>query len=58
MDSLGKDEDDIFGLSIGASMKKMAPQQKSLAKIKIQQLLYEIEYGHSQYYPLSDTPMY
>ena len=60
-----KDEDDLFGQSIGASLKKMAPQQKALAKMKIQQLLYEIQFNvqpspvqPSPYYPPSETPMY
>ena len=35
---LKSDEDDPFGQSIGVSLKKMTPQQKALAKMKIQQL--------------------
>ena len=31
-DSSKQDEDDLFGLSIGGSLKKMTPQQKGLAK--------------------------
>ena len=38
------DEDDLFGQSVGASLKKMSDQHKALAKMKIQQLLYEIQY--------------
>lgn len=33
-----EDEDIVFGKSIGLSLKKLQPQQKSLAKIKIQQI--------------------
>ena len=47
------DEDDLFGQSIGASLKKMAPQQKALAKMKIQPLMYEIQYCNVQPTPIS-----
>ena len=46
--SLLPDEDDLFGQCIGASLKKMPDQQKALAKMKIQQLLYEIQYCNVQ----------
>ena len=38
------DEDNLFGSSIGATLKSMAPQQKALAKICFQQELYETQY--------------
>ena len=47
------DEDDLFGKSIGASLK-MIPQQKALAKMKIEQLMYKIQYCNVQptpYFP-------
>ena len=49
------DEDFAFGKTIALTLKRLQPQQKSLAKMKIQQLLYEIEFHpplssyHSQY---------
>lgn len=49
------DEDDLFGRSIGASLKKMTDQQKALAKMKIQRLMYETKYCPS---PLSDSSLY
>ena len=39
-----RDEDDLFGLSVGASLKKMTPQQKALAKVQIQKVMFEIQY--------------
>ena len=38
------DEDHLFGLSIAATLKKLEPQKKSLAKLRLQQVLYEVEY--------------
>ena len=38
------DEDELFGQTIIASLKKLSGQQKALAKVKIQQVLYEVEY--------------
>lgn len=39
------DEDDLFGQTIIASLKKLSGQQKALAKVKIQQVLYEVQYS-------------
>ena len=39
------DEDSLFAQSIAASLKRMGPQKKSLAKIKIQQALFEVEFA-------------
>jgi hypothetical protein len=39
-----EDEDSLFGQSVAASLRKLDPQKKSLAKIRIQQTLYEIEF--------------
>ena len=47
--------------ALGNPLKKMTPQQKALAEMKIQQLMYEIHYCNVQptpYFPLSDNPMY
>ena len=40
-----KSDEDSFALSIIPSLKRMADQQKALAKLRIQQTLYEIEFG-------------
>lgn len=41
------DEDGHFGASIAASLRKMEPKKKLLARIKIQQAIYEVECGAS-----------
>ena len=46
------DEDFVFGRAIGLTTKNLQPQQKSLAKIKIHQLLHEVEFPQ----PLSFIP--
>ena len=61
-DPVPADEDDLFGQSVGASLK-MSAQQKCLAKLKIQQVMYDIQYCDSNmqsasYFPPSDNPMY
>ena len=38
------DEDFAYGRSIALSLKKLQPQQKSMAKLKIQQVLHDIEF--------------
>ena len=38
------DEDHLFGQSIGKQLKKLTEYQKSLAKIKIQQVLHEVRW--------------
>ena len=43
-----RDEDDVFGLSIGSTLKKITPQQKALAKLKIQQIMYEMQFCNNQ----------
>ena len=40
-----KDEDSLFGLSIAVSLRRLDPQKKSLAKIRMQKVLYEIEFS-------------
>ena len=39
------DEDDLFGQSVGKDLKTLSPYQKSLAKMKIQQILHEIRWS-------------
>ena len=39
------DEDDLFGQSVGKELKTLSPYQKSLAKMKIQQILHEIRWS-------------
>lgn len=54
---LPPDEDDLFGQSIGASLKNMTVQQKGLAKMRIQQIMYEVQFCNvspTTYYPHSD----
>lgn len=41
------DEDLSFGQMIATNLKRLTPQQKAQAKIRIQQLLYEIEFTSS-----------
>ena len=40
-----KDEDSLVGLSIAASLRRLDPQKKALAKIRLQQVLYEMEFS-------------
>ena len=39
------DEDDLFGQSVGKELKTLSPYKKSLAKMKIQQILHEIRWA-------------
>ena len=48
---LSPDEDDLFGQSIGATLKTMSAQQKTLAKLQIQQVMYDTQYGTAQSTP-------
>ena len=48
---LPPDEDDLFGQSIGATLKTMSAQQKALAKLRIQQVMYDTQYGTVQSTP-------
>ena len=48
---LPPDEDDLFGQSIGATLKTMSAQQKALAKLWIQQVMYDTQYGNVQSTP-------
>ena len=41
-----KDEDSLFELSIAVSLRRLDPQKKSLANIRMQQVLYEVEFLH------------
>lgn len=40
------DEDDLFGQSIGKQLKNFNEYQRSLAKLKIQQVMYEVRWEH------------
>ena len=44
------DEDDLFGQSVAATLKNIPPQQKALAKMRMQQLLYEVQFCTPQPY--------
>eukprot|EP00795_Rhopilema_esculentum_P005645 gene5645-10873_t len=39
------EEDDLYGQSIGKELKRLATYQKSLAKLKIQQVLHEVQWS-------------
>ena len=39
------DEDDLFGQGVGKELKTLSPYRKSLAKMKIQQILHEIRWA-------------
>ena len=43
------DEDDLFGQSIAATLKKIPPQQKALVKMRMQQFLYEVQFCPPQH---------
>lgn len=38
------DEEDMYAKSVAATLKKMSPEQRAMAKLKIQQVLYEVQY--------------
>ena len=40
------DEDDLYGQSIGKELKKLSAYQKSLTKLRIQQVLHEVRWSN------------
>ena len=38
------DEEGLYAQSIAGTLRKMTPEQRAMAKMKIQQILYEIQY--------------
>ena len=40
----GKSEEEVFALSIVHTLNRMTDQQKGLAKLRIQKMLYDIEF--------------
>ena len=42
------DEEDHYRQSVAGTLRKMSPEQRALAKIRIQQILYEIQYSVPQ----------
>ena len=38
------DEEDLYSQSVAATLRNMTSEQRAMAKIKIQQILYEIQY--------------
>ncbi|PNF20039.1 hypothetical protein B7P43_G05810, partial [Cryptotermes secundus] len=38
------DEDELFCLSVAASLRRFSPQKKALAKLRIQQVMYDVEF--------------
>ncbi len=47
------DEDELFCMSLVGTFKRLPAQKKELAKIRVQSLLYELQYGSPQPAPLS-----
>lgn len=43
-----RDEDELFLLSLVPTLQRLNPQQKSLAKLKLQHVLHEVEFGAIQ----------
>lgn len=41
-------EEELFGRSIGKTLGRLMPPQRSWAKLQIQQILYQAEFGHQQ----------
>jgi hypothetical protein len=41
---LTPDEDELFCLSVAASLRRFNSQKKALAKLRIQQVLYDVEF--------------
>ena len=39
-----QDEASLYGLSVAERLRKFSPDQVSLARLKIEQVLYEIQY--------------
>ncbi|KDR22277.1 transcription factor Adf-1-like [Zootermopsis nevadensis] len=38
------DEDELFCLSVAASLRRFSPQRKALAKLRIQQVMYDVQF--------------
>ena len=51
-----KDEDGLFGRQLAASLHRFPSHQKAAAKLKIQQILVDIEFGTDMSYEA--TPSY
>ena len=51
-------EDEMFGQMIAAIFKKLTPQQSSFAKLKIQQLLYDLKNNPNTMYFSEQEGMY
>ena len=49
------EEEELFGKSVAASIRNMPPEQRAMAKIRIQQVLYDIQFQSPSapypYYP-------
>ena len=48
------DEDELFCLSVAASLKRFTAKTKAVTKIKIQQILYDAEF-HDERSPSNDA---
>lgn len=52
------DEDDMFGHMIAATLKKLTSQQSSFAKLKMQQLLYDLQFSPNTLYFSQQESLY
>ena len=43
-----KDADELFLLSLAPQMKRLTPETKSMARMRIQMLMHELEFGKCQ----------
>ena len=43
-----QDEDDYFGCSVAATLKRLSPKKKRLLRCRIEQLVYDVEFGDDQ----------
>ena len=52
------EEDELFGRQVGATLRRLSNRQKSQAKLRIQQILMDVEFpdeqANEQYGPLSN----
>jgi hypothetical protein len=43
--STDQDEHHHYGLSVGSQLRKLAPAKAAIARLKIERVLYEVQYG-------------
>lgn len=54
------DEDDLYARSVAEQLKKLTPKARGMAKMKIQQVLYEVQFctPEAQNYSVDDLETY